>query len=548
MILLVYLLVPTVAAPVAWVLGRRWPLAGRWVAVAATGGPLLLVVYDWLLHADELARGGLTGGALDQASRLAEVRADWIPQLGVSFFLVEDGLTLILLTLTFGLGLLSVLSSWRGVTDRVGFFHFFLLWTVAGIAGTFLAFDLFLFYFFFEMMLIPMYFLIAIWGYERRVYAAIKFFLFTQASGLLMLVAILALYFIHQRSTGVYTFDFTELLATPMGGGTALLLMMGFFAAFAVKLPAFPVHGWLPDAHTQAPTAGSVILAGVLIKVGAYGMLRFMVPLFPQASFDVRDVVFVLAVIGVLYGAVLAWAQKDLKRLVAYTSVSHMGFVLMGIFAWNEIALQGVVLEVVCHAFSTGALFMLVGAMQERLHTRDLDQMGGLWLTAPRMGATAMVFALASLGLPGLGNFVAEFLILVGVWEVSRWAAVLGAVGLVFAAVYSLWIVQRAFQGPNAHDWRVKDLGARELGAFGAMMAALVALGFYPQPVIDTAKQALDAGRARAEQSLAAGSTTPLAAEGAGPSAGSAPMAGSAQVARSEGAADEPTGSGAVAR
>jgi NADH-quinone oxidoreductase subunit M len=289
-----------------------------------------------------------------------------------------------------------------------------------------------------------------------------------------------------------------------MSSGTALLLMLGFFAAFAVKLPAVPVHSWLPDAHTEAPTAGSVLLAGVLIKVGAYGMLRFMVPLFPQATFDLRQVAFALGAVGIIYGAVLAWAQTDLKRLVAYTSVSHMGFVLMGIFAWNEIALQGVVLEVVCHAFSTGALFMLVGSLQERIHTRDLRQMGGLWSPAPKMGGTAMFFALASLGLPGLGNFVAEFLILMGVWQVSPWAAIVGAVGLVFAAVYSLWLVQRAFQGPNEHERRLADLGPRELGMFGVMMAALVALGFYPQPVITSARQALETARAQAQVSLEA--------------------------------------------
>ena len=334
-----------------------------------------------------------------------------------------------------------------------------------------------------------MYFMIALWGHERRVYAAIKFFIFTQASGLLMLIAILALYFIHGRATGTYTFDFTQLLGTEMAASTAFLLMLGFFAAFAVKLPAFPLHTWLPDAHTEAPTAGSVILAGVLIKIGAYGMIRFMVPLFPQAVYDFRTVGMILAVIGIIYGAVMAYAQSDMKRLVAYTSVSHMGFVLLGIFAWNTLALQGVVLQIVCHALSTGALFILVGGLQDRIHTRDMGKMGGLWAVAPRMGGTAMFFALASLGLPGLGNFVAEFLILVGAWQVSKWAAVLGAVGLVFATVYALWMMQRAFQGEETHGWKFPDLSRRELGMFGAMIAALVVLGFYPQPLITTARQ-----------------------------------------------------------
>jgi NADH-quinone oxidoreductase subunit M len=357
------------------------------------------------------------------------------------------------------------------------------------MAGVFLALDLFLFYFFFEMMLIPMYFIIAVWGHERRVYAAIKFFLFTQLSGLLMLLAIVALYFIHGRETGTYTFAFPDLLGTELSATTALLLMLGFFAAFAVKLPVFPLHTWLPDAHTEAPTGGSVILAGVLIKVGAYGMLRFMVPLFPGAVADVRTWAMALAGAGIIYGAVMAYAQTDLKRLVAYTSVSHMGFVVLGVFAWNTLALQGVVLQLVCHALSTGALFFLVGGLQERIHTRDMDRMGGLWQVAPRMGGSAMVLALASLGLPGLGSFVAEFLILAGVWRVSPWAAVVGAVGLVFATVYALWMMQRVFQGEETHGLRFADLGARETGVLAVVIAALVFIGFWPQPLIATARQ-----------------------------------------------------------
>ena len=493
MILLWYILIPAAAAPGAWLLGRARPGLARWTAVVGTAAPLALLVGQWLASAGTLraafaARGPGAAGLVEGAW-LAHVRVPWIAPLGIDFFLAEDGLTIIVLALTFGLGLLAVLASWRGITERVGFFHFMILWTVAALAGVFLSFDLFLFYFFFEMMLIPMYFVIAVWGHERRVYAAIKFFLFTQASGLLMLVAIVALYFIHGRATGDYTFGFTELLGTRMSSTTAFLLMLGFFAAFAVKLPVVPVHTWLPDAHTEAPTAGSVILAGVLIKIGAYGMIRFMVPLFPQAVHDFRTPAMILAVIGIIYGAVMAYGQRDLKRLVAYTSVSHMGFVLLGIFAWNTLALQGVLLQLVCHAFSTGALFIMVGGLQDRIHTRDMGKMGGLWQVAPRMGGTAMFFALASLGLPGLGNFVAEFLILIGTWQVSEWSAVLGAVGLVFATVYALWMMQRAFQGEETHGWSFADLTKREVGMFAALIAALVAIGFYPQPLITTSRQ-----------------------------------------------------------
>jgi NADH-quinone oxidoreductase subunit M len=525
-ILLWYLLIPAVAAPVAWLAGRRSPVAARWIAVAATAAPLALLVAQWIAEASTLGRAfaatGPGASGLVAGSWVADLKAPWIESLGISFFVAADGLTLIMLLLTFALGLLAVLCSWRGITQHVGVFHLMILWTVAGLAGVFLSLDLFLFYFFFEMMLIPMYFLIAVWGHERRISSAIKFFIFTQVSGLLMLVAIVALVFIHGRETGVYTFDFTQLLGTPMAASTAFILMLGFFAAFAVKLPAWPLHTWLPDAHTDAPTAGSVLLAGVLIKIGAYGMLRFMVPLFPDAVADFRTWALVLGVIGIIYGAVLAYAQTDMKRLVAYTSVSHMGFVLIGVFAWNELALQGVILQLVCHALSTGALFILVGGLQDRIHTRDMRKMGGLWQVAPRMGGTAMFFAMASLGLPGLGNFVAEFLILVGVWQVSKWAAVLGAVGLVFATVYALWMMQRAFQGEETHGLKFADLTKLELGMFASMIAALVLIGFWPQPLITTARQTVTGLQQMTARSELAQPTAPGAEAGGAAAQGEA--------------------------
>ena len=526
MILLWYIAIPTAAAPIAWLLGRSRPALARWTAIAGTAAPLALLAGQWAANASGLqaafaAKGPGQAGILE-GSWIAHLKVPWIESLGISFFLAADGLTLIMLLLTFALGLLAVLASWRGITEHVGVFHLMVLWTVAGLAGVFLSLDLFLFYFFFEMMLIPMYLLIAVWGHEKRVYAAVKFFIFTQVSGLLMLVAIVALVFIHGRATGDYTFDFTQLLGTKMASGTAFVLMLGFFAAFAVKLPVWPLHTWLPDAHTEAPTAGSVLLAGVLIKIGAYGMLRFMVPLFPDAVRDFRTPALILAAIGIIYGALMAYGQSDMKRLVAYTSVSHMGFVLLGVFAWNTLALQGVILQLVCHALSTGALFIMVGGLQDRIHTRDMGKMGGLWQVAPRMGGTAMFFAMASLGLPGLGNFVAEFLILVGVWQVSPWAAVLGAVGLVFATVYALWMMQRAFQGEETHGWSFADLNRREVGMFGAMIAALVVIGFWPQPLIATARQTvaglqeMTATSSLAQPQDAAAAEEPAAAAGGG--------------------------------
>ena len=353
----------------------------------------------------------------------------WIPALGIGFHLAMDGLSLLLVLLTVFLGMAAVLASWTEIERDVGFFHFNLMATLTGIIGVFIAMDLFLFYFFWELMLVPMYFLIALWGHERRRYAAMKFFLFTQLSGLAMLAAILGLFFIHGSETGIYTFDYLQLLGTPVPPNAARLILAGFLAAFLVKLPAVPFHTWLPDAHTEAPTAGSVILAGLLLKTGAYGIIRFAVPLLPGAATEFAPVAMAIAVIGILYGALLAFAQTDIKRLVAYTSVSHMGFVLLGIFAWNEVALQGAVIQMLCHGVGTGALFILCGALQERIDTRDTQRMGGLWDASPRMGAIWIFFALAALGLPGMGNFVGEFLVLLGTYRVSVPMTVLAATG-----------------------------------------------------------------------------------------------------------------------
>jgi NADH-quinone oxidoreductase subunit M len=359
------------------------------------------------------------------------------------------------------------------------------------VLGVFLALDLFLFYFFWELMLVPMYFLIGIWGHERRTYAAIKFFIFTQASGLFMLLAILGLWWIHHRATGQYTFDYLALLDTPMARGAERWLMLGFVIAFLVKLPAVPLHTWLPDAHTEAPTAGSVILAGLLLKTGAYGLIRFVIPLFPDAARELAPIALGIGVIGILYGAVLAFAQPDLKRLVAYTSVSHLGFVLVGIFSGSVLALQGAVMQMICHGLSTGALFMLAGSLQERTHTRTLGLMGGLWGAVPKMGAVGMFFAMASLGLPGLGNFVGEMLVLVGTWPHHPVIAVLAAVGLVPATIYSLWLVQRVFHGPRHQVWTTHDLSARDLVAQALLVAGILGLGLYPQPVLDLVSGAL---------------------------------------------------------
>lgn len=434
----------------------------------------------------------LGAGYATQSSWLLSYQLDWIPRFGISFHLAMDGLSLILLALTLVLGAIAIISSWSETNERQGFFQANILWTLAGVIGVFLAVDLFLFFLFWEVMLVPMYLLIAIWGHEGKAYASMKFFIFTQLSGLLMLVAILVLAKLHHAATGAYSFNYFDLLNLQIDGSMAYYLMLGFFIAFVVKLPGFPFHTWLPDAHTQAPTAGSVILAGILLKTGAYGLIRFTVPLFPNAALEFAPIAMTLGVAGIIYGAVLAFSQSDFKRLVAYSSVSHMGFVLLGVFAWNALALQGAVMQMIAHGFSTAALFMIAGALQQRLHTRDMNKMGGLWHHMPRMGAVALFFALASLGLPGLGNFVAEFLVLVGLFAVNPWMTAVAALGLITAAIYSLIMMQKAFYGKPSASLKAHDFTTLDMTAMAVMILGLIGLGLYPQPVFDLVQPMID--------------------------------------------------------
>jgi NADH-quinone oxidoreductase subunit M len=495
MILAWLILLLLAAGPAAWLLDRRGPQWPRWIALGALAVDLVLTLILWFEREARVSPS-------NQGAWLADLSMRWIPRFGITFHLAMDGLSLLLVLLTLFLGLTAVVASWTEIRERVGFFHFNLLWVLAGVLGVFLALDLFLFFLFWEVMLVPMYFLISIWGHEHRVYAAVKFFIFTQAGSLLMLIAILGLVFIHAQQAGVLSFDYMQLLGTTMDQTVAMWLMLGFFAAFAVKLPAVPVHAWLPDAHTEAPTGGSVVLAGLLLKTGAYGLLRFAVPLFPGAAQAFAPVAMALGVIGILYGAVLAFAQTDLKRLVAYSSISHLGFVLLGIFSWNVIALEGSVMQMIAHGITTGALFILVGALQERLGTRDMRRMGGLWATVPRFGAITLVFAIASLGLPGTGNFIGEFLVLLGSYRVNVFLTALAALGLVAAVIYSLALIQWTFHGSAHTDWTGQDLPTRYLATLGAMIAVQVWLGLYPQPVLDVAGQALQSLRGFGDPSV----------------------------------------------
>lgn len=479
MILLFFILIPMAGAFLAWIAAAWNQALPRWIALLAMTANLVLAAGLWW------QTEGATGPWLSTFHR------DWMPRFGISFSLALDGLSLLMLMLTFFLGALSILVSWNEIKERVGFFHFNLLFVLAGITGVFLTMDLFLFYFFWEVMLIPMYFLIGIWGHENRMYAAFKFFIFTQAGGLLMLLAILGLYFVHAHNTNEYTFSYFALLNTPMEQSTGRWLMLGFLTAFIVKLPAFPFHTWLPDAHTEAPTAGSVVLAGLLLKTGAYGILRFVLPLFPEASQAFAPWIMLLGAVGILYGGKLAFAQTDLKRLVAYTSVSHMGFVLLGAFAFSEMAYQGVVMQMITHGISTGALFMIAGVLYERLHTRELEKMGGLWPALPGLGVVSMVFVMASLGLPGLGNFIAEFLVLAGSWQSQPWITVAATIGLVIATIYSLRIMQKVFFGVSWREYKLPDLSFREGLMLVPLIVVIIWLGVYPQPVIRTVKPSI---------------------------------------------------------
>jgi len=414
--------------------------------------------------------------------QFVEQRA-WMPTLGVSYHLGVDGISLLLVLLTTFLMPLVLLSSWHSIERHWKEFAITMLLLETGMLGVFVALDLFLFYIFWEAMLIPMYLIIGIWGGPNRVYAAVKFVLYTLFGSLLMLVAILALYFLHGAATGAYTFDLPVLVRYVLPAGRAQdLMFLAFALAFAIKVPMWPFHTWLPDAHTEAPTPGSVILAGVLLKMGTYGFLRFCLPLFPQATMTFAPWMFALAVIGIIYGAWVSTVQADMKKLVAYSSVSHLGFVVLGLFTLNPQGMVGAIIQMVNHGLSTGALFLIVGMLYERRHTRLIADYGGLWSVVPALSAIFLIVTFSSIGLPGLNGFVGEFLILVGAFQVHRPAAVLATTGIIFAAVYLLWMYQRVIFGEVTHEEnrRLPDLSLREWVILVPVLVFIVWIGVYP--------------------------------------------------------------------
>ncbi len=423
--------------------------------------------------------------------------ARWVGLWGARYVVGVDGISLPLVVLTAILVPLGILGSW-GIKNAKGFCLVMLV-LEAGMLGVFLALDLLLFYVFWEGMLFPMYFLIGAWGYERRIYAAVKFFLYTLLGGVIMLVGIIALYFLHLKATGVGTFDLRELLSFTPARAAQLWLFAAFLAAFAIKVPIFPLHTWLPDAHTEAPTAGSVLLAGILLKMGVYGLLRFNLTLFPEAARTFRPILALLGLVGILYGGAVSAMQQDLKRLVAYSSVAHMGYSVLGVALATALSLEGAYFVLIAHGLATGTLFFLVGMLYERKHTRLIADYGGVAGALPVLSGFFLMAALASLGLPGLANFVGEVLVILGTYRVEPALAVGAAFGVLLAAVYMLWAYERVFHGPLRHpeDAGLADASLRERVVVVPLLILLLILGFFPRLVLDRAGPSLETVRER---------------------------------------------------
>ncbi|HIN10285.1 MAG TPA: NADH-quinone oxidoreductase subunit M [Acidobacteria bacterium] len=426
-------------------------------------------------------------------------RHDWIPSIGAEYFLGVDGFSTLLILLATLIGAIAVLSSWTAITERVKEYYIFLLVLQTGMIGAFVALDFLLFFVFWEVMLVPMYFLIGIWGSANRLYSAIKFFLFTLVGSVIMLLGILAVYFYNYDITGVYTFDITRFHELNMPFEYQWWVFLAFFLGFAVKVPMFPFHTWLPDAHTDAPTAGSVILAAVLLKMGTYGFIRFSLPILPEATLVFVPWVVGLSIVGIIYGALVAMAQSDWKRLVAYSSVSHMGLVTLGIFALTPVGITGSILQQINHGISTGALFLIVGIVYERRHTREISEYGGLSKVMPAFAVVFAVMMLSSIGLPTLNGFIGEVLILQGIFVVNTWWAAAAASGIVLGAAYMLWLYQRTMFGTvdNPKNENLPDLNLREWATFTPLLILAVWIGLYPKPFLDRLETSVDHVMAR---------------------------------------------------
>ena len=494
------ILVPFIAGFACWLVDKLDQQLPRYIALVGMLVTLGLTLVLWQTGTYNYELGAQV------PTWSAEFLVPWISSLGINIHLAVDGLSLLMVGLTALLGILAVGCSWGEIQKHVGFFHLNLLWSLGGVIGVFLAIDLFLFFFFWEMMLVPIYFLIALWGHKgdagkSRVYAANKFFIYTQVAGLIMLIGILGLVIYGYMMTGNISFNYNFLLGVAntldaQVPSLAYAFMICMFIGFAVKLPVFPLHGWLPDAHAQAPTAGSVDLAGILIKTAAYGLLRFVIPFFPAASAQFADIAIIFGLIGIFYGAWCAFQQTDMKRLLAYTSISHMGFILLAIYAGNILTFQGLMIMMLAHGLSSAALFIMCGQVYERVHTRDLRLMGGIRGQFPYLAFFLMFFVAALVGIPGLGNFIGEFLILMGSYEKFPVFTIIATVSLVFAGLYGLILIHKALFGvPNEeqreHYASLKDLNAREVIVLLICAVGLLWLGLYPQSFLDISNSSM---------------------------------------------------------
>ena len=473
-VLSVILFTPLAGALILLFIGREKQSAIRWIANATAVLGFLVSVPLWFRYDPQ----GSTWQFVE--------RMGWIPSIGAEYYLGVDGFSILLILLTTLMGAIAVLSSWTGITERLKEYYVFMLVLQTGMLGAFMALDFLLFFLFWEVMLVPMYFLIGIWGGGRRLYSAIKFFIYTLVGSVVMLLGILAVYFFNHSVSGVYSFDITKFQALTIPFDIQKWVFLAFFVGFAVKVPMFPFHTWLPDAHTDAPTAGSVILAAVLLKMGTYGFIRFSLPILPDASRYFVPMVVGLSIIGIIYGALVALAQTDWKRLVAYSSVSHMAMVMLGMFAMTPVGITGSIIQQINHGISTGALFLIVGIVYERRHTRDIAEYGGLSKVMPVFAAVFLIMTMSSIGLPALNGFIGELLILLGVYVVSKWWAAVAAVGIVLGAAYMLWLYQRTMFGKinNPANANLSDLSLRELATFAPLVVLAFWIGLYPAPFL----------------------------------------------------------------
>jgi NADH-quinone oxidoreductase subunit M len=414
-------------------------------------------------------------------------RLPWIPAFGIEYYVGIDGLSLMLIVLTGFLTPIALLTSWESIEHKVKEFSIFMLILEAAMIGVFASLDLFLFYIFWDILLIPMYFLIGIWGYDQRLYAAIKFILYTLAGSVLMLIAIIGLSWMHHAATGTYSFDVLKLYALEIPYSTQYWFFLAFALAFAIKVPLFPFHTWLPDAHVQAPTPGSVILAGVLLKMGGYGLIRFAFPLFPEAAAYFAPFIAVLSVIAIVYGALIAMVQPDMKKLVAYSSVAHMGFVTLGFFIFNDLGVAGGLVQMIAHGFVSGAMFLCIGVLYDRVHSREIASYGGVINTMPKFAAFSLLFAMANCGLPGTAGFVGEWMVILGAVKYNFWIGLAAASALIFGAAYTLWMFKRVYLGPVANDdvKNLSDINNREFLVLGLLALAVLYMGIYPKPFTD---------------------------------------------------------------